>query len=709
MMKNFILTFAIILFISFGANAQITSNSKWTWLKGDTTSYLYGIYGQQGIADKTNKPGAREKGVSWSDASGNLSWATVGTGSVTSVAATVTNTGLTVSGSPITTSGTLAFTWTGAVQGDLPIFTGTNTLTFLNKSTTATRYLSNQGTSNNPSWNQVNLANGVTGVLPIANGGTNNGSLTVTNQSLIYADGTKLVSLGVGTSRQKLGVVGGNLTWVDSTAAGGGENLDQTMAIGSAITTNRTITGAFTFAINTSRLTTSQPDSISLNSTNSLSLTSLAGVNIWGVTNTIRATTTTVTATSIGTFEANTGTGDSTGWHIQLAGGRIGTYWLGASNYGVGTNGDSLMTYNPVTKRISASSPNSFLWWTRAGTGAIQRIYPTNTSDTVNIGTSAANNGSLFYVGGTAKINSNAAVGTGLLSTAGLNVSFSNATDLYSSVRAAFSSSGSSAITQQAVLGSVSDNGGAGSGKFLYGVYGVYSAQAGSGTAGTGAAVFGEAQINEAPATTVSNPMAGVASRFQLGNANVLNSTAINVYGFWGRAILNNSSAVDSVRNYHAIHLDSILSSLVSGSNYYFFEKGTNSWGFAAGKMLHGYTSTGDTIPTMQLQMGAGRFGTAKGADVASAGDLTLGTDGNVFHITGTTTINAITTANWQAGSTFILIFDGSVTVKNNTAGGGGTAVMKLAGAADFSATASDVLTLVWDGTSFFEVSRSVN
>lgn len=99
---------------------------------------------------------------------------------VTSVAATVVNTGLTVSGSPITGSGTLAFTWTGAVQGDLPIFTGTNTLTFLNKNTTATRYLSNQGTSNNPSWNQVNLANGVTNNLPVGNlnSGSNAGITT---------------------------------------------------------------------------------------------------------------------------------------------------------------------------------------------------------------------------------------------------------------------------------------------------------------------------------------------------------------------------------------------------------------------------------------------------------------------------------------------------------------------------------------------------
>lgn len=103
------------------------------------------------------------------------------------------------------------------------------------------------------------------------------------------------------------------------------------------------------------------------------------------------------------------------------------------------------------------------------------------------------------------------------------------------------------------------------------------------------------------------------------------------------------------------------------------------------------------------------RFEMNKGTNVSSAGDLTLGTDGNVFHITGTTTINAITTTNWNAGSEIILIFDASVTVKNNTAGGASTAVMLLGGGTDFSATSNDVLKLVFDGVAWYEESRSVN
>lgn len=63
-------------------------------------------------------------------------------------------------------------------QGDLLYGSATDVLSRLSKDTNATRYVSNQGTSNNPSWNQVNLANGVTGTLPVTNGGTGIASLT---------------------------------------------------------------------------------------------------------------------------------------------------------------------------------------------------------------------------------------------------------------------------------------------------------------------------------------------------------------------------------------------------------------------------------------------------------------------------------------------------------------------------------------------------
>lgn len=107
-------------------------------------------------------------------------------------------------------------------------------------------------------------------------------------------------------------------------------------------------------------------------------------------------------------------------------------------------------------------------------------------------------------------------------------------------------------------------------------------------------------------------------------------------------------------------------------------------------------TTTGTLVGTVTLNSLSifNRVNQAQGADVASAGDLTLGVDGNTFEITGTTTINAITVANWTLGSMVTLMFSSSVTVKHNTAGGGGTSVMLLSGAADFAATGGDTLTL---------------
>ncbi len=63
----------------------------------------------------------------------------------------------------------------GVAQGDLLYGSAADTLSTLAKDATASRYLSNTGASNNPAWAQVNLTNGVSGILPSANGGTANG------------------------------------------------------------------------------------------------------------------------------------------------------------------------------------------------------------------------------------------------------------------------------------------------------------------------------------------------------------------------------------------------------------------------------------------------------------------------------------------------------------------------------------------------------
>jgi len=90
-------------------------------------------------------------------------------------------------------SGTMSFAPSASSvltsQGDLLYASGANTLARLAKNTSATRYLSNTGTSNNPAWAQIDLTNGVTGTLPYGNGGTGV-SAAATNGQLLIGNGS---------------------------------------------------------------------------------------------------------------------------------------------------------------------------------------------------------------------------------------------------------------------------------------------------------------------------------------------------------------------------------------------------------------------------------------------------------------------------------------------------------------------------------------
>jgi hypothetical protein len=70
-----------------------------------------------------------------------------------------------------------------SATGDVIYASAANTLTTLVFDATATRYLANTGGGATiPAWDQINLTNGVTGILPVPNGGT--GVATVTQYSI---------------------------------------------------------------------------------------------------------------------------------------------------------------------------------------------------------------------------------------------------------------------------------------------------------------------------------------------------------------------------------------------------------------------------------------------------------------------------------------------------------------------------------------------
>ena len=102
-----------------------------------------------------------------------------------------------------------------------------------------------------------------------------------------------------------------------------------------------------------------------------------------------------------------------------------------------------------------------------------------------------------------------------------------------------------------------------------------------------------------------------------------------------------------------------------------------------------------------------------QGPDVASANNIKLPAGFLVFEITGTTETQLISNIGWHNGSVVTLVFNGSVTVKHGQATSGTDITLKLASAANFSATADDTLTLglcetTASGQAWRELARTV-
>jgi len=94
------------------------------------------------------------------------------------------------------------------------------------------------------------------------------------------------------------------------------------------------------------------------------------------------------------------------------------------------------------------------------------------------------------------------------------------------------------------------------------------------------------------------------------------------------------------------------------------------------------------------------------GEDVTSASTITL-TEGNLFDITGTTSIDYITTTNWKKGSMICLDFDSDITINHDTSSPASTsAALFLSGNILFAFKAGSTLTLIYNGTYWKEVAR---
>ena len=185
----------------------------------------------------------------WTEAENTSAGYTTNTGTVTSVAQTVPNF-LSVSGSPVTTSGTLAITlsgtalpvlnggtgitsfgtgvatWLGtpssanfasAVTGE----TGTGALVFGTSPTLVTPALGTPASGVLTNTTGLPLTTGVTGTLPIANGGTN--LTTYTTGDILYASASNVLSkLAAGSDGEVLKLASGVPSWGNDITGGGG-------------------------------------------------------------------------------------------------------------------------------------------------------------------------------------------------------------------------------------------------------------------------------------------------------------------------------------------------------------------------------------------------------------------------------------------------------------------------------------------------------
>lgn len=130
-------------------------------------------------------------------------------------------------------------------QGDLLYGSAANVISLLNKNTTATRYLSNTGTTNNPAWAQVVLTDGVSGILPIANGGTNS-STALNNSRVMISSSSKIVEGAASTVNAAGYVIGtviqivtANTTTSTSTSSGTYQSTSLTASITPAANTHK--------------------------------------------------------------------------------------------------------------------------------------------------------------------------------------------------------------------------------------------------------------------------------------------------------------------------------------------------------------------------------------------------------------------------------------------------------------------------------------
>ncbi|NDB58390.1 hypothetical protein EB001_08080 [bacterium] len=232
---------------------------------------------------------------------------------------------------------------------------------------------------------QANLTTAVTGTLPIANGGTNNGSLAVTAGGVVYTDGSKLVNVGAGTSGQLLQSNAGSApSWVTLSVAGGLKN-----------TIYYTASGTYTKATNNPTFIIVEVVGSGGVSTSTYSVTPNGGTSSFG---------TFCSATGGNGFSYSSASGGSgSGGDINMTGATGSLHGLTTGGYNFGylvtaqAAGPVYVSYGSGGQGTQYVGTNSYVTQVGGGAGGYARkkilASALASSETITIGTTGMSNG----------------------------------------------------------------------------------------------------------------------------------------------------------------------------------------------------------------------------------------------------------------------------------------------------------------------------
>jgi len=240
-----------------------------------------------------------------------------------------------------------------------------------------------------------------------------------------------------------------------------------------------------------------------------------------------------------------------------------------------------------------------------------------------------------------------------------------------------------------------------------------YSSSSAGGISGTGGITGASyTAFNDDAAETVSNTI-GFSGRAGASRSGGTVASAIAIKGeIWSQG--NVTSGYDfyagdelggggTVTNQYGLYVEG----LTKGTNKYAVYTAGTTPSYFAGSVGIGATPVSEKLEVTGNAKITGTLASTRNNATLAAAATTLAITRNVTTVTGDAGGNTLATiTGGQSGQILTLIFvDGLVTITDDGSGAANTVNLSSA----FTSTAGDVLTLVFDGTSWFETQRSNN